>query len=157
MGGEYLPNYSRQEVEIARIALASTTSDVISLRARPSGSRIKYKLVDEYQTKFQLPQETSSRPFSLRELIRFLDSVEQEDADPSWNRFGFVLSSNQCNLECGTDLETLRDFTSVSSDFYPDLGSHYREAMEEWYLTRERPQRKTHKVSSEGGETSPTW
>jgi hypothetical protein len=41
MGGEYLPNYGRQEVEIARIALASTASDVISLRARPSGSRIK--------------------------------------------------------------------------------------------------------------------
>jgi hypothetical protein len=37
MGGEYLPNYCRQEVEIARIALASTTSDVISLRASPSG------------------------------------------------------------------------------------------------------------------------
>src|SRR5580704_12193435 len=119
MGGEYLPNYRRQEVEIARIALASTTSDVISVRARPTGSRIKYRLLDEYNTEFCLPQKTSCRPFSLRELIRFLDSVEQEDVDPSWNRFGFVLSSNQCNLECGTDLETLRDFTSVSSDFYP--------------------------------------
>jgi hypothetical protein len=43
MGGEYLPNYGRQEVEIARIALASTTSDVTSLRARPTGSRIKYR------------------------------------------------------------------------------------------------------------------
>lgn len=43
MGGEYLPDYGRQEVEIARIALASTISDVISLRPRPSGSRIKYR------------------------------------------------------------------------------------------------------------------
>jgi len=148
MGGEYLPNYRRQEVEIARIALASTTSDVISLRARPSGSRIKYKLVDEYQTEFQLPQETSRRPFSLRQLIWFLDAVGHPEADPSWNRFGFVLSFNECNLECGTDLETLRDFTSVSSDFYPELGSHYREAMEEWYLTRERPQRTIPRVVS---------
>jgi hypothetical protein len=88
-------------------------------------------VVDEYATEFLLPQQTSRRPFSLGQLIRFLDSVEQEDADPSWNRFGFVLSPNQCNLECGTDLETLRDFTSVSSDFYPDLASHYREAIEE--------------------------
>jgi hypothetical protein len=55
MGGEYLPNYGRQEVEIARIELASTTSDVISLRARPSGSRIKYRVVDEYQTEFLPP------------------------------------------------------------------------------------------------------
>ena len=137
MGGEYLPNYGRQEVEIARIALASTTSDVISLRARPSGSRIKYRVVDEYATEFQLPQQTSRRPFSLRQLIRFLDSVEHPEADAGWKRFGFVLSFNECNLDCGTDLETLRDFTSVSSDFYPELGSHNREAIEEWYLAHE--------------------
>jgi len=138
MGGEYLPNYGRQEVEIARIELASTTSDVISLRARPTGSRIKYKLVDEYQTEFQPPQETSRRPFSLGQLVRFLDAVEHPEADASWKTFGFVLSFNECNLDCGTDLEALRDFTSVSSDFYPGLGSHYREAIEEWYLGRER-------------------
>jgi hypothetical protein len=52
MGGEYLPNYRRHEVEIARIELQSTTSDVISLRARGTGLRIKYRLVDEYQTDF---------------------------------------------------------------------------------------------------------
>jgi hypothetical protein len=37
----------------------------------------------------------------------------------------------------GNYYETLQDFTSVSSDFYPELGSHYREAMEDWYLGRE--------------------
>jgi hypothetical protein len=63
MGGEYLPNYGRQEVEIARMTLESTTSDVISLRARPAGSRIKYHITDEYQTEFSLPQKTSSRPY----------------------------------------------------------------------------------------------
>jgi hypothetical protein len=76
MGGECLPNYGRQEVEIARIELASTTSDVISLRARPTSSRIRYQLVDEYETEFTLPQQTSGRPFALGELIRFLDAVE---------------------------------------------------------------------------------
>ena len=35
MGGEYLPDYRRDEIEIARIELESTTSDVISVRARP--------------------------------------------------------------------------------------------------------------------------
>jgi hypothetical protein len=134
MGGEYLPNYDRSEVEIARIELESTTFDVISLRARPVGTRIKYRLVDEYSTEFRLPQQTSRQPFPLGELIRFLDSVEQVGVtDPSWNRFGFVLSANQCNLECGADLETLRDFTRVQSDYYPDLASHYAEAIEEWY------------------------
>jgi hypothetical protein len=138
MGGEYLPNYRRQEVEIARITLESTTSDVISLRARPAGSRIKYHVVDEYQTEFSLPQKTSSRPYSLGELIRFLDSVEHPQADLSWKRFGFVLSFNQCNLDCGTDLETLRDFTSVSSDYYPGLASHYGQVMDEWYSVQEK-------------------
>jgi hypothetical protein len=134
MGGEYLPNYDRSEVEIARIELESTTCDVISLRARPAGSRIKYRLVDEYASEFRLPQQTSHRPFSLVELIRFLDSIEQKEmSEPSWTKFGFVLSSNQCNLECGSDLETLRDFTRVSSDYYPDLAAHYAQAIEEWY------------------------
>jgi hypothetical protein len=125
MGGEYLPNYGRCELEIARITLESTTSDVISLRARPAGSRIKYHLVDEYQIEFGLSQQTSSRPFSLRELIRFLDSLEHPGADVSWKRFGFVLWFNQCNLDCGTDLEILRDFTSISSDHYLEFASHY--------------------------------
>src|SRR5262249_54329155 len=120
MGGEYLPNYRQSEVEIARIELESTTSDVISLRARPLGVRIKYRLVDEYSTEFQLPQQTSARPFSLAELIRFLDSVERVDGgEPSWAQFGFVLSYSQCNLECGADLEDLRDFVRVGSDYYP--------------------------------------
>jgi hypothetical protein len=137
MGGEYLPNYDRSEVEIARIELESTTSDVFSLRARPVGSRIRYRLVDEYQTEFRLPQQTSVRPFSLGELVRFLDSVERVDAgETSWYQFGFVLSSNQCNLECGSDLEGLRDFTRVESDYYPDLASHYAKAIEEWYDSR---------------------
>jgi hypothetical protein len=137
MGGEYLPNYRRSEVEVARIELKSTTHDVISLRARPLGPRIRYRLVDEYSSEFRLPQQTSNRPFSLGELIRFLDSVEGVDiTEPGWAKFGFVLSSNQCNLECGADLETLRDFTRVESDYYPDLAFHYAEAIEEWYEAR---------------------
>jgi hypothetical protein len=71
------------------------------------------------------------------ELIHFLDSVEQ-DSDPEWRHFGFVLSFNQCNLDCGTDLETLRDFTSISSDHYPDLASHYAQVMDEWYSVQKK-------------------
>ena len=143
MGGEYLPKYSRREVEIARIQLESTTADVISLRARGSRSRIEYRLVDENQTEFCLPQHTSREPFSLRELISFLDSVEHYGGDPEWHRFGFVLSFNECNLDCGQDanlgtLDDLQDFTSISSDFYPGLSAHYGQVIEEWYSVRER-------------------
>ena len=55
MGGEYLFHYRRHETEIARIELESTTYDVISLRARTAGSRIEYRLVDEYESEFTLP------------------------------------------------------------------------------------------------------
>jgi hypothetical protein len=103
-----------------------------------AGSRIKYRLVDEYQTEFGLSQNTSSRPFSPHGLIGFLDSVEHPQADLSWKRFGFVLSFNQCNLDCGTDLETLRAFTGISSDYYPDLASHYDQGMDEWYSVQEK-------------------
>jgi hypothetical protein len=116
MGGEYLPNYYRDEIEIACISLESTTSDVISLRARPSDSRIKYRVADEYQTEFSIPQQTSMRPFSLRELIQFLDAIEHPEADLSWKRSGSSFSDNQCNLDCGADLENPPDFTNVSSD-----------------------------------------
>jgi hypothetical protein len=51
-------------------------------------------LVDEYETEFGLPQQTSQRPFSLRELIAFLDSVKDYGADPRWRRFGFPLVYN---------------------------------------------------------------
>jgi hypothetical protein len=134
MGGEYLPNCHRNEVEIARIELDSTTHDVMSLRARQTGSRIKYSLVDEYQADYQLPQLTSSKPFSLGELIRVLDLTEpSEVGEAAWYRFGFVLSFNQSSLECGGDLDQLKEFTRVVSDFYPDLELHYENAIAEWY------------------------
>jgi hypothetical protein len=73
---------------------------------------------------------------SLRDLIRFLDSVEHPEHEPEWERFGFVLSFNQTSLDCNGDLETLEDFTSVSSDFYPGLGQHYARVIDEWYQAR---------------------
>jgi hypothetical protein len=142
MGGEYLPDYGRHETEIVRIELESTTYDVISLRARPVGSRFGYRVVDEYESEFILPQRTSRRPFSLCQLLRFLDSVQQvETGDPSWDRFGFVLSFNQCNLECGAGLEDLQNFTQVYSDQYPDLALHYSRKIAQWYAAREQTDR----------------
>jgi hypothetical protein len=90
-------------------------------------------VVDEYESEFILPQRTSMRPFSLLQLIRFLDSLRQDGpSDPSWYRFGFVLSFNQINLEAGADLEDLQNFTQVHSDRCPDLASHYSQRIAEW-------------------------
>jgi hypothetical protein len=68
MSGEYLPPMGAQDIEIARVVLASVTGDVISVRARRdhgSAGGIVYLVVDEYGTEYRLAQERSARPLPL--------------------------------------------------------------------------------------------
>jgi hypothetical protein len=58
---------------IARLELRSTTSDVISIRARPVGKRIRYRIVDEYGTDFVRQRQTSTRPLTLGLMVAFID------------------------------------------------------------------------------------
>jgi hypothetical protein len=129
MGGEYLPGYLPREVEIARICLRSTTSDVITLRARPTDHGIAYRVEDEYEGTFSLPIESSERPLTLAELVRqfeagSLDQLEQPG--------GLALGYNHLNAEGGCSPEELRHFTSISSDFYPQLHTHFEHVFDEW-------------------------
>ena len=48
MGGEYLPPLLDDEVEIARVSLASVTADQTSVRAQRIPGGIAYRIVDEY-------------------------------------------------------------------------------------------------------------
>jgi hypothetical protein len=50
--GEHLPKAQRGFQEIARISLASSTGDVISIRAKINKKSIRICVVDEYDTKF---------------------------------------------------------------------------------------------------------
>ena len=137
MGGEYLPEFKRNEVEIARVELESTTFDVISVRARPSGSRILYRICDEHESKYKLPQKSFSQPLSLGELIGLLHTTSEVGLmNPEWNQFGFVLSFNLYNLDGGSYLEDLENFTRVTSDTYPELGKHYSRVIAEWYAAQ---------------------
>ena len=115
MGGEYLPHYLVGEVEIARICLQSTTSDVISLRARPSPEGICYRVIDEYEGQFTLPISTSLLPLTLAELIRQFDDGSLHELD--WDG-GLSLGYNNMNADGGSDYESLRHFTNISSSFY---------------------------------------
>jgi hypothetical protein len=141
MGGEYLPGYRANEVEIARIALESTTADVTSVRARlveRKRPRIEYRVVDEYQCEFVFEPTSSSKPLTLGQLIDSLDRVEQSgggfDFDSVWLRHGWVLSANETNRACSDtgDSVPYRNFTSISSEFYPDLVRHYRWLIDRW-------------------------
>ena len=77
MGGEYLPPLRKGEVEIARISLASVTADQISVRARRSRGRIRYRVVDEYMetSTYVCHPASSVSPLSLGELIALMESA----------------------------------------------------------------------------------
>jgi len=105
MGGEYLPNRQETEVEIARINIDSTTSDVTSVYAKAGKSRIYYRVVDEYNgdTLSDKRTRTSKRPVTLAELVEFfLGAWPLKD----------VLEGNDL------DLQGAHDFTHPSSEFY---------------------------------------
>ncbi len=128
MGGEYLPDFLPTEVEIARIELQSTTSDVSSIRARriPEDDLIHYRIVDEYENIYEIEQETSTAPLTQGELIALIDTANCGLED------GLAHCFNLMNYNATGDAEPLRHFTTLSSEFYPELFGHYDEEHEEW-------------------------
>jgi len=128
MGGEYLPDLLPTEVEIARIELKSTTSDVISIRARrePGEELIHYRVVDEYDATFEIEPETSSAPLTQGELIALLDSTNDGEEGGLAHCYN-IMNNNELG-----DPDTLRHFTTVTSTTYPDLFDHYDALHEKW-------------------------
>lgn len=120
MGGEYLPDRRDTEVEIARINIDSTTSDVTSVYARPGKDRIYYRVVDEYRGDSLSEKRTrsSKRPLSLGELIEFFLAA--------WP-LREVLRDNEL------DREAAQDFTRPSSAFYPQFEGGIRARIDGWH------------------------
>ena len=146
MGGEYLPPYLPGEVEIARIRLQSTTSDIISLRARPDPAGIAYRAVDEYGGKFRLPIPVSTAPLSLGELVEQFHRGRLEDWD--WGG-GLALGYNNMNAEF-TDFEGLRHFTGIRSTIYRQLERHFEHVFEDW-VEELRAERAAEATAGDGG------
>jgi hypothetical protein len=121
MGGEYLPGLGENEIEIARVVLASVMQDVTSIRARREGGRILYRVEDEYETVFTSSQTESEKPLTLRELIRLIDgSVNPGDSFGPGLAWPHIFA----HIEAGCE-DDARNFVSVESAFYPELGSYY--------------------------------
>ena len=125
MGGEYLPNRDETEIEIARINIDSTTSDVTSVYAKAGKNRIYYRVVDEYggDTLAAKRTRTSRQPLTLGELIDFFLAA--------WS-LGDVLAMNEL------DREGAQDFTHPSSEFYPQFEEAVRAKIDSWYPEGER-------------------
>lgn len=128
MGGEYLPDYAPREVEIARVALESTTGDVISVRAKRAGGRIHYRICDEYGTYFKCRPQTSRRPLTLAQLIRPLENAIEG---------GITVAFLDSNYSADSGADYLRGFVTVSSAFYPGLEPYYAARIEEWFAKQE--------------------
>jgi len=130
MGGEYLPDYSRGEMEIARIVLASTTMDVVSVRARRDRKlTIHYGVVDEYEQKFLFRPKSSARPLTLGETIGLLDSIE---SDTDGRGHPWIEWIRDMNYGEGRDPRRIAHFVTVYSPFYPRLHEYYRWRNERW-------------------------
>jgi hypothetical protein len=132
MGGEYLPDTKKGEVEIARIAIASTTQDVTAVYARRVGQRIHYRVVDEYEgsTLSDKSTRTSARPLTLNQLVEFFFEA--------WDLLD-VLSGNF--IESGNGIaEDARGFvTGAESGFYPQFEELVESKVEAWIESKSRP------------------
>ena len=127
MGGEYLPDYLSNEVEIARVTMKSTTMDVISIRARHTKHRIKYRILDEYgdfwgEDHYVMRPATSLRPLTLKQVIDVIDLNDLVDGPREENYDG-----GSC---CSPD--EIFEFCTVSSAYYPELDRWFDEVNEEW-------------------------
>jgi hypothetical protein len=124
MGGEYLPRLRPGEVEIARIVLQSVTLDVISVRARPVGTRIAYRVVDEQAgaCRYECRPRTSARPLTLQGLIQLLDTCRQCSDDEVFAVGLLEAFWRGCELETP---EEATAFAVPESSFYQDLDAWY--------------------------------
>ena len=142
MGGEYLPEVSSGEVEIARIVLPlSTLGDVISVRARFRSGRYRYWVVDEYESEFDIRRKSSIRPLTLGQLIDLIQTGSQPDY--IYNGNGLIEGYWNGELQDGAGpgaLEECVRFAHVESDHYPELATWYEERGRQWRieLVRER-------------------
>ncbi len=124
-GGNDLPDAGDGEIEIARVGLKSTASDVKIVYARLEAGAIRYRVVDEFGgDTLQGPIETATtEPMTLGELYDFLLGA--------WPLMA-VLDAN-----FGDDLESALGFFSAHSEFYPHLDSLLRRRVRAHFLPHE--------------------
>ena len=131
-GGDFLPRLRKNEVEIARLSLESTTWDVISIRARPVGQRIAYRVVDEYQTDYVIRPKTSKHPLTLAQLVALIEGLSdgEQDRSPAAMREDQVIYGDPQRLR------EAADFVKVSSPYYAELAGWYEVQAADWLEAR---------------------
>lgn len=144
IGGEFLPDFDPMETEIARASLRSVLGDIISVRAKLESGLIHYYIVDEYDTQFDYKPKTSREPLTMSELTSLIDSVDHVDkggwdwCEPGLNRMYRDANAHRKGYnEDGSPPESLVDFTTITSEFYPELYEYYVEDTKAWLKSTE--------------------
>jgi hypothetical protein len=121
MGGEYLAARGASELEIARIAIRSTTGDVTAVYARQFGQRIHYRVVDEYEgaTLTGRTTRSSARPLTMGVLTDFFLQA--------WSLLDVIAFNFP-----GEHIEEALEFAHASSGFYPNFGEHIQQKVSDW-------------------------
>jgi hypothetical protein len=128
MGGEYLPDCNANEVEIARITIASTMQDVTCVYAQRVSGGIQYRVVDEHEG-MTLDDDTvrqTGKPLTLSELLIFFMT--------GWD-LSLVLNANI--VENGYPRSHARGFVlDASSSFYALFGDAVDKYVEKWIRSK---------------------
>ncbi len=116
-GGESLPDYLEDEVEIARLTLHPGRRDVIAIRARPLGDEIAYRLVSEWEPVEPCELTTSALPLTYQELVDLFESICLERY-PLIIRWWMLVGAREVMIAAVASLK-------VTSLFYPELTDWY--------------------------------
>lgn len=130
MGGEYLPDCGLNEVEIARITIASTTQDVTCVYAKKVADGIEYRVVDEYEGMTLDDESISFRAdlMTLSELVKFFIN--------GWD-LRLVLTANF--EEHGYPKNRVKSFiVDASSSFYAQFGDAIQKYVDDWLCTKRK-------------------
>jgi hypothetical protein len=142
LGGEYLPDTRDREVEIARIISNNISRDVISLRATPLKSKIRYSIVDEYGWEYHHHIRYFWRPLSFEQLILQINRswcMENEDLPP-----GLATGFSDFNYSWGAAPQSLVGFSRVQSAFYPGAAGWFKDQWDVWLDCRLHPKKYDH-------------
>ena len=141
----YWPARGAADAEVVRIAVSSSSRDVITLWARRSGRRIAYRMVHtdasgRTRHRIRVSPASSARPLTLGELIEMLETACYAGPCPDEGddeRFGGVIwGTLRLNLEHGIDhADDYLFHLRIASEHYPQLESYYDERLGEWCLS----------------------
>jgi hypothetical protein len=125
MGGEYLPDFHNDEIEVARLELASVTGDVISVRLRRDRDGYHYRVTDEYDGDCLAKEHrlSTDAPLTLLSFGSFVFKAAQLGDIVSYGDFEDAIDANKFINATSTHYPEFGKFVNKTiSSLFPDQG-----------------------------------